>query len=167
MIMVSDGTNTQVVWVSDPGTQVVTPDGTTLTALWSGELTALEREQAINTLASEPLAKCRLSVWRPKRSGIEITNKSKQTCWTSLAEYHESWLELQKRPQGSSWRVVDEDRDAGPASQLAPLWMYGWYDCVLRRASDYRSLGWGELQLTDGNVIDIGPLYSRTRTACT
>lgn len=46
MIVAGAPGNMQVVWVSDPTAEIVTYDGTPLTALWAGELTETQKNDS-------------------------------------------------------------------------------------------------------------------------
>jgi len=153
VVVVSDGTTTTVVWASHE-------DIIEETALYVGELSPVELAAATNMVASATLAKCRLSVYSPRVTNLTVWGRSTQRCWGSLVDTHESWYELQQR--SGKWIVVDDDEDTARAGRTIRL--SGDGDCANLRSSKYRSFGLGLMRLTNGDVVDVGPTHSLTKT---
>jgi hypothetical protein len=157
VIVAGDRTSMNVIWISDPDVELISPEGTRLTAQWSGPLTAAEKVTAADVLASHDVD-CYYRIWKPWKERGQyhtfVKNKSRQHCQGSDVRDHYTGLNLQARPNSDEFFYTQETgKDWALNFQAATVNLS--HQCVLRGPYQWRSEGWGTVYFRN----DVRPLY--------
>ncbi len=157
-----------LVWVSHADVEVTAPDGTTATALWTGELSDGDR------LAAESLMDgyftCTRRVWRPRKDADSwIHSKIRQVCYGNLAESHWAGVRLQRDDPGGWWTRAEAESGWTPAD--AGWWIHQPVEqqCAFNTPKlDWRAQGYGEVRMSTGDFFELHDLNSPVRqNVCT